>query len=132
MLLLYRMHIRHGFQLPEVGPALFINVRELVISARRQFYIVQGRTFTDAEMDSVERVRLKGYKLPEAHRQVYRTIGGTPQLDQNYTVFGEVVSGIEILDRIASLPTSKAQDRDRPLQDVRIVKANLVKRKKRS
>jgi peptidyl-prolyl cis-trans isomerase B (cyclophilin B) len=101
-------------------------------SSGSQFYIVQGRTFTDAEMDSVERVRLKGYKLPEAHRQVYRTIGGTPQLDQNYTVFGEVVSGIEILDRIASLPTSKAQDRDRPLQDVRIVKAKLVKRKKRS
>ena len=101
-------------------------------SSGSQFYIVQGRTFTDAEMDSVERVRLKGYKLPETHRQVYRTIGGTPQLDQNYTVFGEVVNGLEILDRIAALPTSKAQDRDRPLQDVRIVKAKLVKRRKKA
>jgi cyclophilin family peptidyl-prolyl cis-trans isomerase len=101
-------------------------------SSGSQFYIVQGRTFTDAEMDSVERVRLKGYKLPETHRQVYRTIGGTPQLDQNYTVFGEVVNGLDILDRIAALPTSKAQDRDRPLQDVRIVKAKLVKRRKKA
>jgi peptidyl-prolyl cis-trans isomerase B (cyclophilin B) len=99
-------------------------------SSASQFYIVQGRTFTDKELDSVEVVRLNGYKLPQAHRQVYKTIGGTPQLDQNYTVFGEVVKGIEVIDSIASEPTSKGVDRDRPLKDVRILHAKLVKRKK--
>ena len=98
-------------------------------SSASQFYIVQGRTFTDKEMDSIEVVRLHGYKLPQAHREVYKTIGGTPQLDQNYTIFGEVVSGLDVVDKIASMPTSRGKDRDRPLQDVRILKAKLVKRK---
>ena len=106
------------------------NVNPEKKSGAGQFYIVQGRTFTDQQLDSIERVRLQGYKLPVAHRQVYKTIGGTPQLDQNYTVFGEVISGLDIIDKIASSSTSMGQDRDRPLQDVRIIKAKLVKRKR--
>lgn len=98
-------------------------------SSGSQFYIVQGRTFTDAQLDSIEIKRLNGYKLPAAHREVYKTIGGTPQLDQNYTVFGEVVSGYDVVERIASRATSKGADRDRPLDDVRILTARLVKRK---
>jgi cyclophilin family peptidyl-prolyl cis-trans isomerase len=99
-------------------------------SSASQFYIVQGRRFTDRELDSVEVVRLKGYKLPVEHREVYKTIGGTPQLDQNYTVFGEVVSGLDVVDSIAGTATSKGVDKDRPLQDIRIIKASLVKRRK--
>ena len=99
-------------------------------SSASQFYIVQGKTFTDAQLDSVERVRLKGYKLPASHREVYKTGGGTPQLDQNYTIFGEVVKGLDVLDAIATTPTSRGADRDRPLKDIRIIKARLVKRKK--
>lgn len=99
-------------------------------SSASQFYIVQGRRFTDRELDSVEVVRLKGYKLPVEHREVYKTIGGTPQLDQNYTVFGEVVRGLDVVDSIAGTATSKGVDKDRPLQDIRIIKARLVKRKK--
>jgi peptidyl-prolyl cis-trans isomerase B (cyclophilin B) len=99
-------------------------------SSASQFYIVQGRKFTDRELDSVEVVRLKGYKLPVEHREVYKTIGGTPQLDQNYTVFGEVIKGLDVVDTIASTATSKGVDKDRPLQDIRILKARLVKRKK--
>ncbi len=106
------------------------NVNPEKKSSGSQFYIVQGKTFTGKELDSVEIVRLEGRKLPLEHREVYKTTGGTPQLDQNYTVFGEVVRGLEVVDKIASVATSKAQDRDRPLQDVRIVKATLVKRKK--
>jgi cyclophilin family peptidyl-prolyl cis-trans isomerase len=98
-------------------------------SSASQFYIVQGRTFTDKELDSVEVVRLNGKKLPLEHREYYKTLGGTPQLDQNYTVFGEVVKGLEVVDKIAAVATSKAQDRDRPLQDVRIISTKLVKRK---
>ena len=107
------------------------NVNPEKKSSGSQFYIVQGKTFTDQELDSVEVVRLEGRKLPLEHREVYKTTGGTPQLDQNYTVFGEVVRGLDVVDKIATVATSKAQDRDRPLQDVRIVRAALVKRKKR-
>lgn len=98
-------------------------------SSGSQFYIVQGKIFTDAGLDSVETYRLKR-KIPPDQREVYKIIGGTPHLDQNYTVFGEVMKGLDVVDTIAAVPTSKAQDRDRPLQDVRINKAKLIKRKK--
>jgi len=105
------------------------NVNAEKKSGSSQFYIVQGKTFTDSQLDSIEVTRLHGYKLPAAHREVYKTIGGTPQLDQNYTVFGEVVAGLDVVDKIASSSTSTGQDRDRPLQDIRILKAKLIKRK---
>jgi peptidyl-prolyl cis-trans isomerase B (cyclophilin B) len=96
-----------------------------------QFYITQGKVISDAGLDSVERFRLNGRKIPAEQREVYKTIGGTPHLDQGYTVYGEVVKGLEVVDKIAVVQTSKAQDRDRPLQDVRIIKAKLIKRKRR-
>ena len=97
-------------------------------SSGSQFYIVQGKKFTAAGLDSVETYRLKGRKIPAAERQVYETIGGSPHLDQNYTVFGEVVSGMEVVDRIAATKT-RPED-NRPLDDAKIIKASLVKRKK--
>jgi len=99
-------------------------------SSGSQFYIVQGKIFTDAGLDSVETFRIKR-KLPAGQREVYKTIGGTPHLDQNYTVYGEVVKGLEVVDKIAAVQTSKGADRDRPLEDVKIIKAKLVKRKKK-
>jgi len=99
-------------------------------SSGSQFYIVQGKIFTDPGLDSLETIRLKGRKIPPAQREVYKTIGGTPHLDQNYTVFGEIVIGLDVIDKIAEVSTSKGADRDRPLQDVRILKAKLIKRKK--
>lgn len=99
-------------------------------SSGSQFYIVQGKKFTEADLENMENNRLKR-KIPTAQREVYKTLGGTPHLDQNYTVFGEVVKGLEVVDKIASVETSKAVDRDRPLQDVRILKMKLIKRKKK-
>ncbi len=99
-------------------------------SSGSQFYIVQGKVFTDAGLDSVETNRLKR-KLPAEHRAVYKTVGGTPHLDQNYTVYGKVVKGLDVVDKIAAVETSKQPvDRDRPLKDVIIIKAKLIKRKK--
>ncbi|MES1182102.1 MAG: peptidylprolyl isomerase [Flavobacterium sp.] len=99
-------------------------------SSASQFYIVQGKKFTDAGLDSVETFRLKGRKIPLYQREVYKTIGGTPHLDLNYTAFGEVVSGLDVVDKIAATATSKGEDRDRPLTDIKIVTTKLIKRKK--
>jgi peptidyl-prolyl cis-trans isomerase B (cyclophilin B) len=97
-------------------------------SSGSQFYIVQGKKYTDDQLDSVEIKRLKR-KIPEYQREVYKTMGGTPFLDQNYTIFGQVVSGMETIDKIAAVPTSKGDDLNRPLQDVRILSTRLIKRK---
>lgn len=97
-------------------------------SSGSQFYIVQGKKFTHAQLDSVEQFRLKGRKLPPEHRAVYESIGGSPHLDQNYTIFGEVVQGLDVVDQIAGTATSGRQEGDRPLTDIHIIKARLVKR----
>jgi cyclophilin family peptidyl-prolyl cis-trans isomerase len=98
-------------------------------SSGSQFYITQGKIFTDAGLDSVETYRLKR-KIPANHREVYKTAGGVPHLDQNYTVFGEVVKGLDVVDKIADVKTSKGTDKDRPIENVTIIKAKLIKRKK--
>jgi peptidyl-prolyl cis-trans isomerase B (cyclophilin B) len=82
-----------------------------------QFYIVQGKQFTGGQLDTLEQTRLGGRKLPVDQREVYQTIGGAPHLDQNYTVFGEVVKGLNVIDSIAAV---KTDGRNRPLQDVRM------------
>lgn len=97
-------------------------------SSGSQFYIVQGKKFSAAGLDSVETFRLNGRKLPAEHRAVYQSVGGAPHLDQNYTVFGEVVSGLDVVDKIASTATNPD---NRPLADIKIIKAILVKRKNR-
>lgn len=98
-------------------------------SSGSQFYIVQGRIFSDAGLDSVETYRLQGKKLPADHRAVYKSLGGSPHLDGGYTVFGEVVRGLDVVDSIAQVPTTGRAGGDRPLKDVRILSTRLVKRK---
>jgi cyclophilin family peptidyl-prolyl cis-trans isomerase len=133
-------------------------------SSGSQFYLVQGKVYTNEELDQLERVVTDGlrqailkkymngqrdafirlqqlkdneglqklfdavsaeakpemdalvpFKLPQEHRDVYTTLGGTPRLDNAYTVFGEVVEGLEVIDKIALTETNNM---DRPLQDV--------------
>ena len=95
-------------------------------SSAMQFYIVWGKIFDDAGLDKVqERLdRQTGgrVKLTPEMREVYKTVGGTPHLDGQYTVFGEVVSGLDVVDAIQHVPTD---ENDRPLTDVRIIKAYL-------
>jgi peptidyl-prolyl cis-trans isomerase B (cyclophilin B) len=86
-------------------------------SSACQFYIVQGKTYTDQELDGLQS-RL-GITYTEQQRNDYKTIGGTAFLDMNYTVFGEVVSGLEVVDKIAAVATNKSIG-DRPLEDVRM------------
>lgn len=105
-------------------------VNPLKASSGNQFYIVQGRKFNDLSLDSVEINRLKGRKIPSSYREVYKTIGGAPHLDQNYTVFGETVSGMEVVDKIAAKPTTGRSGGDKPLQDIKIIETKLVSRKR--
>jgi peptidyl-prolyl cis-trans isomerase B (cyclophilin B) len=83
-------------------------------SSGSQFYIVQGRTFSDKDLDQME-LKQVHIKFTEAQRKIYKSIGGTPHLDYAYTVFGEVISGIEVIDKIASVPVDK---NNRPIKDI--------------
>jgi peptidyl-prolyl cis-trans isomerase A (cyclophilin A) len=70
-------------------------------SSPYNFYIVQNGPISDEYMDAIE----KEYNItiPEYRREVYRAVGGTPHLDDNYTVFGEVISGIHVIDKLAAV-----------------------------
>ncbi len=82
-------------------------------SSGSQFYIVQGQVYTIDMLKMMEKDRPKAF-TPEAI-EAYTTIGGTPHLDGGYTVFGEVVEGMEVIDRIAAMP---CDSNDRPIDDV--------------
>lgn len=92
-------------------------------SSSTQFYIVEGRTFTDIEMNKIEE-KFK-ITIPESHRAVYRTVGGAPFLDMNYTVFGQVVKGLDVIDKIAQVAKD---EHDRPLHDIHM-KISIMKKK---
>jgi peptidyl-prolyl cis-trans isomerase B (cyclophilin B) len=82
-------------------------------SSGSQFYLVQGRVFTPEELRIMEERGMGPFS--EEATEIYTTVGGTPHLDGAYTVFGEIVEGMEVLDRIAAVPTDAF---DRPLTDV--------------
>ena len=84
-------------------------------SSACQFYIVHGRQSSDAELNQLELG--KGIKYTEEQKNMYKTIGGTAMLDMDYTVFGEVESGLEVIDKIASVSKDGS---NRPFGDVRM------------
>ena len=92
-------------------------------SSGSQFYIVQGKVFSDAELDNMEKAGAHIRFTPE-QRKIYTSIGGTPHLDYGYTVFGEVIGGLEVVDKIAAVATGTMS---RPLEDVRIIKVTVLK-----
>lgn len=96
-------------------------------SSSSQFYIVWGRVFeTDSLLDAryEQTKRLGTAPIADEVRETYRTIGGTPHLDGIYTVFGEVVSGLDVVDIIQNVETD---DNDRPLEDVVVKSITIVK-----
>lgn len=111
---------------PEIGA---IHVRGAVGAARKddarnperksngsQFYIVQGTTVTETELDQWE--AKKGIRYTPEQRALYLERGGLPFLDMEYTVFGEVVEGWDVLERISNAPTHRF---DRPSEDIRML-----------
>ena len=96
-------------------------------SGAAQFYIVWGKVFDDKRLAKVQE-RLDSatngqVKLTPEMIETYKTVGGTPHLDGQYTVFGEVTQGLDIVERIIQVETDK---NDRPLKDVRILKVKII------
>jgi len=89
-----------------------------------QFYIVIGRKLTDQDLDNIEKRGTR--KFTAEQRATYKTIGGTAFLDGGYTVFGEVLEGMDIVEKIAAEPRNAA---DRPNKDVHMLKVRVVKKK---
>ncbi|RYD98485.1 MAG: peptidylprolyl isomerase [Sphingobacteriales bacterium] len=88
-----------------------------------QFYIVQGRKYTAEQLKKMEEQNEKS--MAEAHKRVYETEGGTPFLDGQYTVFGEVTKGMEVVDKIAAV---KKDRNDRPAEDQHIISVKVKKK----
>ncbi|MCB0654421.1 MAG: peptidylprolyl isomerase [Saprospiraceae bacterium] len=89
------------------------NVNPKRNSSGSQFYIVQGRPVTESDLDKLE--AQKGQRYSQAQRDAYLKYGGTPFLDRDYTVFGRVLEGMDIIDKIAAI---KTDGRDRPIEDI--------------
>lgn len=122
-----------GYTIPaEIHPDLFHtkgalsaarqgdNVNPQRASSGSQFYIVQGRPTPEAELRNTEaRLRMAGgdFTYPAEAVAAYAQQGGTPHLDQQYTVFGHVVEGLEVIDAIAAAKTAPG---DRPVEDIRM------------
>ena len=84
-------------------------------SSGSQFYIVQGKRLSDQDLNGFDRSRR--VKYTEEQRRIYKTVGGTAQLDLGYTVFGEVIDGMDVIDKIATVPVDR---NNRPNTDIRM------------
>jgi peptidylprolyl isomerase len=92
---------------------------------------LSGKTISEGEIQEIASVKMfkyltttAEYKISETQRSVYKSIGGTPRLDGTYTVFGEVIEGLDVVDKIAAVQTDNT---DKPLIDVKILKIKIVK-----
>jgi cyclophilin family peptidyl-prolyl cis-trans isomerase len=82
-------------------------------SSGSQFYIAQGKRYSDKELSDLE-IR-KNCEWTAEQKEIYKTVGGIPPLDYDYTVFGEIIDGLDVIDKIAAVQTARG---DKPLKDV--------------
>jgi len=114
-----------GYQIPAEIVDSLVHVRGALAAARTpnpekkssgsQFYIVHGKPLSAKQLDLVEAKKDLNYS--EEQRNIFTTLGGTPHLDKDYTVFGIVIEGLDVLDKIANTKTAPG---DRPIVDVKM------------
>jgi cyclophilin family peptidyl-prolyl cis-trans isomerase len=117
-----------GYTIPAEFNSMFFHKKGALAAARMpdqinpnkessgsQFYIVHGRIFTDEELNSIESRTNK--KFTAEQRDAYKSIGGAPHLDGDYTIFGEVIEGLYVIDKIAAVKTGAG---DKPLEDIKM------------
>ena len=90
-------------------------------SSGTQFYIVTGKFYTEMELDKMEKAENRTFTPEE--RQAYMLEGGAPHLDNKYTVFGEVLKGMKVVDKIQFVETNED---DRPLKNIKIKTMKIV------
>lgn len=110
----------HYSNLLPANKALVDSIQKAIDTDDYQSYLTFNKKLQDAAENFTD---FEKYTIPEAHREVYRSQGGTPHLDQNYTVFGEVIKGFDIIDSISVVKTGVY---DRPLKDVRIISMKVL------
>jgi peptidylprolyl isomerase len=108
--------------------ALFVKMIKEVSDSNR----ISGKTMNEAEIQEEASIRMfeimatRGeFRISEEQRNIYKNIGGAPRLDGAYTVFGEVVEGLDVIDKIAE---AKTNENDKPLTEIRILKMKLVRK----
>ena len=117
-----------GYQVPAEFVDSLVHVKGALAAARTgdavnpekkssgsQFYIVDGQEVTEAILDNME--ARKNMRYSPENRELYLELGGTPFLDRDYTVFGRVINGLEVIDKIAAVRTAPG---DRPVEDVKM------------
>jgi cyclophilin family peptidyl-prolyl cis-trans isomerase len=91
-----------------------------------QFYIVEGRVMKGDILEA--QIKRSGRPATAAQREIYQTLGGSPHLDGAYTVFGQVISGLKVIDAISKQPRDSA---NRPLKDIKMkVSVKKIRKKK--
>jgi len=112
------VHIKGALSAARTGDAVNPEKR----SSGSQFYIVDGQPIDEAALARIE--SNKGIRYSSQQREAYLEQGGAPFLDGDYTVFGQVIEGLEVIDKLAAVPTD---GRDRPLEDLMILKVRLIR-----
>ncbi len=107
---------------PEFNPALFHKRGALAMgrddnptqsSFTTQIYLVDGKKVSNGRLDTLE--QKSNIHFSALQREIYTTIGGTPSLDQHYTVFGEIVQGLDLIDKITALNVDKNGNPEKPV-----------------
>ncbi len=120
-----------GYQIPAEFVDSLVHIKGAICAARTnnpekkssgsQFYIVQGKKVDSNTLNSI--CSRKGFRYSSSDIEKYETLGGTPHLDREYTVFGKIIEGLEIIDKIAETKTGPG---DRPLENVKM-KISIIK-----